>query len=423
MTQWVDYKELRAKLDFAAVLQHYGVKLKGSGPQQQTFCPLPGHTGSSGGKNDGRSGRDTSKRKSPSFSANLAKGIFHCFSCGAKGNVIEFGTLMENLDPKNKDDFRQAALILAERFGIATTPPDAPADKPASRTPAATPNKPSRREAKGGEAEPRRSTAAAKEIVVNAPLDFTLRDLDADHPYLLRERRFTPETIKRFGLGYCSRGLMKGRIAIPLHDADGHLIGYAGRIADDEATSEECPKYLFPSSRERDGTVFEFRKSPFLYNAHAIEGRADDLIVVEGFASVWWLWQNGYRNVVALMGSACSPEQAALIVGLVAKLGHVWVFPDGDDAGTRCVASVFHDVAEYRLFRWVKLEHSRQPTDCDPAELASLLWPVPNEAAYPDVLCNRCGQAAAGEYRHAGDEETLCTCCLAAAHDGSLFEP
>ncbi len=393
MAQWVDFKELRAKLDFAAVLKHYKAEVKLKGKQHQGFCPLPNHGGSG-------------KRRSPSFSANLEKGIFQCFGCGAKGNVIEFAALMEGLDPKNKDDFRQAALILQERFGGATIPAET----------ATTPGTiPTRRKAKD-EGE------APKRVVINAPLDFRLDGLDDEHPYLF-DRGFNEDTIERFGLGYCSRGLMKGRIAIPLFDATDKLVGYAGRLADDEPIREGCPKYLFPSSRERDGTIYEFHKSLFLYNGSAIGGPVEDLIVVEGFASVWWLWQCGYRHVVAVMGSACSPEQAALIVALVTRTGRVWVFPDGDEAGTRCLASVFHLIAEYRMVRWAKLANGRQPTDCTPGQLAALLWPLMNEESFPGVCCERCGEAAAGRYEHDGQEEILCGFCLLAAHDGSLFQP
>jgi len=48
------------------------------------------------------------------------------------------------------------------------------------------------------------------EGAVNLPLTFELKTLDPNHVYL-KERRFEKETIKEFGLGYCKRGLMKGR--------------------------------------------------------------------------------------------------------------------------------------------------------------------------------------------------------------------
>lgn len=346
MGQWVDFKELRERLDFAAVLRHYGVELKAKGQQHQGLCPLPNHP------------KHTGKKRTSSFSANLTKGIWQCFGCGGKGNVIEFAALMEGFDPKNKEDFRKAALALQDRFGIATTPPEDAKVSDAEKT--------AIKKAKGGGEEPKR-------VVVNAPLDFKLRELDEEHPYL-RERGFSPDTVERFGLGYCSRGLMKGRIAIPLYsDPDDRLIGYAGRLVDQDAIGEDSPKYLFPSPRERKGTTYEFRKSLFLYSGSAIEKPVADLFVVEGFPAVWWLWQHGYRNVVGLMGSSCSSEQAAIIVDLVADTGRVWAFPDGDEAGERCAASVLTQVAPYRFVRWIKVEAEKQPTDFDAAELALIL--------------------------------------------------
>jgi DNA primase len=122
---------------------------------------------------------------------------------------------------------------------------------------------------------------------VNAPLDFELQSLDPKHPYLY-ERGFTDETIEHFGTGFCNRGMLKGRIAIPLHDPQGQLVGYAGRITRDDLVSEKCPKYLFPGERDRKGILLEFRKSLLLYNAHRIEKPVDHLFVVEGLSSLSW---------------------------------------------------------------------------------------------------------------------------------------
>ncbi|MBI5764256.1 MAG: toprim domain-containing protein [Planctomycetes bacterium] len=168
---------------------------------------------------------------------------------------------------------------------------------------------------------------------------------------------------------------MAGRLAIPLHDHDGNLIGYAGRMVDDNAVNADTPKYKLPGNRERGGILYEFRKSLFLYNGNAVKEPVNDLIVVEGFPSVWWLWQAGYKNVVGLMGASCSPEQAVLITKLVTPAGRVWIFSDGDDAGERCAVSVLTAVAPHRLVRWTKLSAGRQPTDCQPGELAELLGP------------------------------------------------
>jgi DNA primase len=211
-----------------------------------------------------------------------------------------------------------------------------------------------------------------KPILVNAPLDFELKGLDQAHPYLL-SRGFDKQTIGHFGLGFCSRGLLKDRVAIPLHNHDGKLIGYAGRVVDDATISEENPRYRFPSKRERDGKTFEFRKSRFLYNGFRIKAPVDDLIVVEGFASVWWLHQSGLPQVVATMGADCSDRQLELIAALVNPGGRVWFMPDGDEAGNRYAGSFLHQISPHRFVRWVKLDTGKQPTDCPVEMLKTML--------------------------------------------------
>jgi DNA primase len=168
---------------------------------------------------------------------------------------------------------------------------------------------------------------------------------------------------------------MKGRIAIPLHDAEGRLIGYAGRLADEEAIDEENPRYMLPGSRERDGIVHDFCKSLFLFNGHRIEGPVERLIAVEGFFGAMWLHQHGYPNAVALMGSSCSERQAELLAQLLTPAGCLWVMPDGDEAGDRFAVDVLTRVSPRRAVRWVQLDHEKQPDGCGPSELEHLLGP------------------------------------------------
>jgi DNA primase len=335
MSTWIDFKALRASLDFEQVLQHYGVEVKRKGTQHLGFCPLPNHGG---------------KKNSQSFSANLDRGIFQCFGCGAKGNVIDFAAYMEKLDPQDGRELRKAALILRDRFA-----PESAVSK--TRNPKA-----------GIKAKPLPAEAAHTElpVLINQPLDFELKDLDAEHPYLL-SRGFTLETIVYFGLGFCSRGLLKNRVVIPLHDHDCKLIGYAGRVVDDDLINEENPRYKFPGKRERGGKHHEFRKTLFLYNGFRIKAPVDDLVVVEGFPSVWWLTQNGLPNVVATMGADCSERQAELIASLVKPVGRVWMATDGDKAGDRHAQSLLMQIAPVRSVRWIKLEADTQPTDYDGA--------------------------------------------------------
>jgi DNA primase len=335
-TNWIDFKALRAKLDFEQVLRHYGVEVKRKGNQHHGYCPLPNHNG---------------KKNSPSFSAQLEKGIFQCFGCGAKGNVLDFAAMMEKADPKDGETLHKVAADLQKRFCPEL---GAVASAETKKVVAKKPEK----------TEPKNNLP----VVINPPLGFELKDLDTEHPYLL-SRGFRPGTIKHFGLGFCSRGLLKDRMAIPLHDVAGALVGYAGRVVNDAAITEENPRYRFPGARERDGKVFEFRKTLFLYNGFQLKAPVDDLIVVEGFTGVWWLHQNGLPSVVATMGADCSEKQAELIVSLVKPNGRVWIAPDGDKAGERHAQTLLSLISPHRFMRWVKMDEGKQPTDLSAEKL------------------------------------------------------
>ena len=192
-TKWIDFRALRERLDAAEVLAAYDIKLKVKGEQAQGFCPLPTHKAHEG------------RPKSPSFSINLRRVCFRCFSCGQSGNLIDLVAILEGLNPENPTDIRKAAVILDERF------PGPDADRPS----------PARNAPKSGPSE-KPPASGGKKIVVNAPLDFELKNLDSNHPYLLG-RGFSREIIEHFGLGFCSKGLMKDRIAIPLWKPMGPL--------------------------------------------------------------------------------------------------------------------------------------------------------------------------------------------------------
>jgi DNA primase len=330
MSKHIDFRELRAQLDFEKVLRHYGVEVKrGKDDQHMGFCPLPNHNG---------------KRNSQSFSANLKLGIFHCFGCGAKGNVLDFAAMMEKENPKDGRALYRVAAKLQKQFGL----DGSPAPKGTKEA-----VKPKEKDA------PR---------LVNVPLNFELKGLDPKHPYLLN-RRFMPETIAHFGLGFCSRGYHKDRVAIPLHDQKGELVGYAGRVVDDKLITDKNPRYLLPGDRERDGVIYEFQKTLFLYNGFRIQKPVRDLIVVESFTSIWWLTQNDLSDGVGTMGADCSPKQGELIVSLVEPGGCVWIFGDGDDAGERHALSVMREVARHRFVRWIRMPDGKQPTDFSREEL------------------------------------------------------
>ena len=328
MKAWINFKELRQKLDFEQVLKYYNVEVKRKGDQHHGICPLPGHAGD---------------KQSASFSANLVRGIFQCFSCGAKGNVLEFVALMEKADPSDGKAFRIVAMKLHQQFCSTKVEPKAKA-----------PTRPDKKQDDLPLLNP--------PTVVNAPLDFELKGLDNKHPYF-QGRGFTQEIVEQFGLGVTSRGTLKGRIAIPLHNHAGKLVGYAGRIVDEKEISGSNPKYWFPAKREHEGTVYEFQKSLFLYNGFRITARVRDCIVVKGFTAVWWLSQCGLPHVVSTMGPECSEKQAELIVARVKSAGRVWIMTTGNDnAAELYTACVMLRLAPHRPVRWVKLHDVNSAT-------------------------------------------------------------
>ena len=333
-----DFNAIRQRLDFRQVLAHYQVEgsEKGGG-QFQGFCPLPLHA------HKGEGG----KPRSPSLSVNLSRGIFHCFGCEAKGNVLEFIVKMEGFNPEIGEDFRKGALM-AERLFLNGGATQSVASSPTPATTAA--------EAVEIENDDR-------EVVVNQPLDFVLEGLDSAHPYL-SERGFSPATIEHFGLGYASRGIMKGRIAIPVNNPRGELVGYAGRLADDALIDDKNPKYKFPGERVKDGKRYAFRKSELLYHADELRRvKCKRLYVVEGFPSVWWFWQQGIKNVAAVMGASISERQAELALELTTSDARIVLIPDGDSAGERLAGEALKRLSPHRFVRWCRLDDGKQPTD------------------------------------------------------------
>lgn len=410
-TTWLDFKQLRRDVSIADVLRHYGVSMRFTGAQGSGFCPLPTHDA-------GKPSRPTGHKRSPSFSVNITKNVWQCFGCGASGNVLDLACRLEGLDPGDGGNIRKVAVMLAETFRVThndvegeqtrnrsqrRSPPSREASSPQPRRRSRVRSGSTRTHQNGTRRDVPLFTPATNEegqaveqpvlsevvggnhpsgvgdvgkhtaprVVINGKLDFALKQLDVEHPYLA-SRGLTCATIETFGLGVASRGLMQGRAAIPIHDGRGDLVAYAGRIVDDARIDESHPRYLFPAPRERDGVRHEFRKSLLLYNLHRLQCPLDHLVLVEGFTGVWWLHEHGYPKVVALMGSSGSDEQLALIVQATKPDGTVWLMPDGDDAGERCAHDLLVRLSPLRTVRWLKLGAGGQPTDLDQNELDAI---------------------------------------------------
>ena len=321
MKRWINFDTLRKQLNFEEVLKGYNVHLKKKEHSDQHVgdCPLPTH--------EGRQGR--------CFSANFTKGLWQCFGCKQSGNVLDFAVLMEGKNKKNGAEVRETAMSLQERFLDPSLPPERP-----ERT---APERP-------------RTTASPTSTIINRPLDFALKTLEREHPYF-GEHKISAETIARFGLGFCKRGSLAGRIAIPLEDDQAQLIGYTGLVLDETQVSEQMPKYQYPGNRDIDGVAHVFDRNKFLYNGFRVSKSVKDLIVVLEPHVVWALWQAGFANVVSLMGYECSHDQVTFVNLLTQDSGRVWLLTDESAESETCARDLLYQVALSRSCRWVRVDN------------------------------------------------------------------
>lgn len=323
--QWVDFRAVKDAVTMEMALNHYGINwLRKSGPELRGKCPV--HQG------DGER----------AFHVNVSKNAFNCFSCKARGNVLDFVAAMEGCT------VRDAAIKLAEWFNLDA---GAGAEGEPHQPPPARSSSKSKSEA--GRSAPPKPIDPAE---INLPLKFELR-VDPNHEYGLK-RGLTLETLTAYGAGLClSKGMFAGRYVVPLHDEQGRLVGYAGRSLDDAE-----PKYLFPS-REKG-----FYKSHLLFNLHRVlkaAGSDDPVILVEGFFDCMKLSQTGYY-AVGLLGSSLSEAQEDL---LVSHFNRFVLLFDGDDAGRKATADCLARLARRAFVHVIELPDGRQPDQFSPEEL------------------------------------------------------
>jgi len=333
-TAFVDFKAVKAAITMEQVLEHYGLMDKFKRGTDSLNGPCPIHKGSN----------------PTQFRVSLSKNIWNCFSeCKHGGNVLDFIAEMENVSIHaaalkaiawfNLDPEAMAANSDKGESGEAERP--VPAPKAAAK-PAASP----------------KPAPAPEKSAPNTPLKFRLDKLERSHPYLLEQRGLTPETIVDFGIGFCSKGMMADRIAIPIHNVKGEVVAYAGRFPGEPG--EDTPKYKLPQG---------FRKSQELFNIdRAIKEPANmPLVIVEGFFDAMKLHQHGCRKVVALMGSTLSAAQEELIRQHTNSQSHVIVMLDENEAGK----AGREDIAcRLSKFCFVRVHQFSQP-DMEPEHLTA----------------------------------------------------
>ena len=265
--------------------------------------------------------------KTPSCTVYSDTQSFYCFGCGAGGDVISFIKRIENLS------YIEAVRFLAERAGISMPENDGKSDESA------------------------RKKARTYEINREAAKFFfryLLSGPDKRGLEYFKERKLTPQTIKKYGLGYApddwhvlrdhlrslgyrdeelitadvckysDRGAydnFRGRVMFPIIDLRGNVIAFGGRIIGDK----KGPKYV----NTADTPVFRKSRNLFSLN-HAKNSSSKRLILAEGYMDVISINQAGFENVVATLGTALTPEQARLMSQYASE---IIISYDSDEAG------------------------------------------------------------------------------------------
>src|SRR5450759_312120 len=336
-SSFVDFKAVKAAITMERVLEHYGLldRFKKSGDSLNGPCPIHG------GSNPTQ------------FRVSISKNIWNCFSeCKHGGNVLDFIARMDDVS------IHAAALKAIEWFKLdpeamsANGGEENPSEAPKSdTTPTPAPKKPATVVEKGAP---------------NAPLKFRMDKLERSHPYLA-ERGLTLETIVDFGVGYCAKGMMAERIAIPIQNPEGAVVAYAGRFPGEPA--EGTPKYKLPQG---------FRKSLELFNIDRASKEPGPLVIVEGFFGCMKLHQFGCRKVVALMGSTMSAAQEELIRRHTDRNSRVIIMLDEDEAGQAGREDIAVRLAK---FVFVKVhafdQEGHQPENLSADEVNQIIGGVP----------------------------------------------
>lgn len=346
---WVDFKEIKEKVTIEMVLGRYGIldKLKRSSKGLRGPCPI--HKGTHANQ----------------FHVDPAKNRWNCFGgCDMEkleGHVIGFVAAMEQVS------LREAALKIAAWFGLNTTRPGRkdPDEKGEKSTVVARPvETPAPQPVPEKAADPAPTEASLDTDPENKELTFQLKNLATDHPFF-KKRGILPETIAHFGLGFCTKGMMKDRIVFPIHRHDGKLIGYTGRTV--KEVTDENPKWLIPT-----GLV----KPKVLLNFHRVVGQFRTVILVEGGLDIVAVHQVGFPNVAGLLGSDLledenlSYDQLRLIAN---HFDQAVLLLDGDKDGQEGMRHAAEKLIARILVRAVLIPDGKDPSSLPPPELKELL--------------------------------------------------
>ncbi|MFC1889621.1 DNA primase [Thermodesulfobacteriota bacterium] len=318
-------EEISHRIDIVELVNEY-VPLKKTGRNYRGLCPF--HT-----------------EKTPSFFVTPDKGIFHCFGCGTGGDCFSFLMKIRNFT------FPEACEELAKRAGVALPRPKAGPEQEAR-------DRKHRllfrineiagdhfhdvllhgREGQGAR-DYLRDRGISDEMVGKFRLGFAIKSWEGMVRHLA-EKRVPRELASEVGLimpgkkvGYYDR--FRGRLMFPIEDLGGSVIGFGGRVIDNEE-----PKYL----NSPESAIYEKGKSIYglPITKEAIR-QHDSVIVVEGYFDLIALSQHGIENVVATLGTAFTPAQIAILRRYTKNVIMIY---DSDEAGQKAMQRSLESLLE-----------------------------------------------------------------------------
>lgn len=294
--------DLKHHADIVVVIQDY-VSLKKAGATYKGLCPFHGE-------------------RTPSFHVNRDKGFFHCFGCGAGGDVFKFLELHEKIG------FLDAVKQLAQRFGLPLPEPEQSDEQRAS----ATERESLLRAHEAAAAWFRQQLAspagarARQQIADRGVNDETREALGLGFAPAVRDGLKRVLTTEGFSEALLLRaGLLvsrddgsvvdwfRNRLIVPICRDTGSVIAFGGRALD----SDQQPKYL--NSPETP----IYSKGRTLYGLHLSKKairQGGFAVLVEGYFDFAQVYQAGLHAVVASCGTALTPQQAQQLRRFTAKV-------------------------------------------------------------------------------------------------------
>lgn len=319
-----------------------------------------------------KTGRDYSglcpfhNEKTPSFHVSQDKQLFHCFGCGASGNLVQFVMRTENLD------FIDSLKLLADRAGIIIPEDDGDFNDAGheKKKRILAMNKYAARffyeclkDKQTGESA--QQYFVKRNIPWKTVTVFGLGYAPNSRDMLLKfltSKGFKVEEIVEAGLAVSRDGKIydkfRDRVMFPIIDVRGNVIGFGGRIMHNnkDVNGFKIPKYL----NSPETPVFDKGKNLFALNL-AKNAKSSDIILCEGYMDVISVYQSGIKNIVATLGTAITENQAKLMLRYA---NEILICYDMDEAGTKAALRAIDIITSVGgRSRVIRLKNAKDPDE------------------------------------------------------------